>query len=600
MKKKPIVALLYFGGAKEKILQIMKLMILCLAMSVFSAAGSVYSQKATFSMNYENISVGDILQDIENKSDFKFLYRVDLIDINRKVTLNSSDTSVEDLLGMIFPDNSASFRIFEDNLIAITSMPAGQQQLTVTGRVTDASTGEPLPSATIMILGTSTGVTTDIDGDFRLPVPGPEAVLVFSFVGYIPVETVVGERNRIDVSLQEDLRLLDEIVVVGYGTQRRSDITGSVTSLPQERLQDLPNINAAQALQGSLPGVSLLQTSAGANPGTSFLIRGRNSIKASNAPLVIIDGIPGSLNNVNPNDIESIEVLKDASAAAIYGSRGANGVVLITTKMGQSGKPVISYNGYYSIQQLDNLPDIMNGGEFYHFKQVRDPGAITAFDTQRYQSGDWTYWPDLAFRTGSTHNHNLSVSGATENTRYYIRAGIINVQGIAVNDNFTQTTSRINFDSDITSWLTFGTRTQLTYNDQSGSGPNMGAVFNTNPLGEAYDIDGNLTVFPIPYEPNHQNPLEPTLFEDVNKQYNVFTNNYLNIEFPFIKGLEYRLNTGFSIGYGDRAIYRGRNTLTGFVAGGSSFTNRSENSQLLIDNIISYNNEIGKHNSSGT
>jgi TonB-linked SusC/RagA family outer membrane protein len=424
--------------------------------------------------------------------------------------------------------------------------------------------------------------------------------LVFSSVGYLSQEITVGNRTSINVTLLIDVVALDEIVVVGYGTQRRSDITGSVASLPKDRLENVPNINAAQALQGAIPGVTIIQTSAGANPGSSLMIRGRNSIKATNDPLVIVDGIPGSIMDVNPNDIESIEVLKDASAAAIYGSRGANGVVLITTKLGRTEKPTISYNGYYSIQQLDNLPPIMNGGEFYNFKKVRDPSAITDFDTERFESGNWTYWPDLAFRTGSAHQHNLSVSGATQSTRYYVTGGFLNVEGIAINDEYTRATSRVNIDTDITKWLSFGTRTQIAYNDRSGAYPNMGDVFNISPLGVPYDEDGNLTIRPIYYEPNHRNPLEPTLYEDINRSYNVITNNFLDVDIPFISGLKYRINTGVRLGFDNRATYMGRNTLTGNVTGGSSTTIRSESSQILVDNIMSYINDFGRHSISGT
>jgi TonB-linked SusC/RagA family outer membrane protein len=562
-------------------------------------------------LRLKDVKIEKVFDAIEKQTEYNFVYAEGELNIDDLVSINSKSSSVYDVLIEISKQVNVKFKQVNRN-ISVQKLDEKQkepvleiiydsfQTNTITGKVIADDSPSGLPGVNVIIRGTNTGTVTDLNGEYSIDVPGPEAILVFSSVGYLSQEVAVGNRTLVNVTMNIDVVALDEIVVVGYGTQRRSDITGSVASLPKERLENVPNINASQALQGAIPGVSIIQTSAGASPGSSLMIRGRNSIKATNDPLIIIDGIPGSIMDVNPNDIESIEVLKDASAAAIYGSRGANGVVLITTKLGRTEKPTISYNGYYSIQQLDNLPHIMNGGEFYNFKKVRDPSAITDFDTERYESGDWTYWPDLAFRTGSSHQHNLSVSGATQSTRYYVTGGFLNVEGIAVNDKYTRATSRVNIDNDITKWLTFGTRTSIAYNDRSGAFPNMGDVFNISPLGVPYDEDGNLTIRPIYYEPNHSNPLAPLLFDDINRSYNVITNNFLDVDIPFISGLKYRINTGVRLGFANRATYRGRNTLIGNVAGGSATTIRSESSQILVDNIITYMNDFGRHSISGT
>ena len=224
------------------------------------------------------------------------------------------------------------------------------QRTTVTGTVTDEM-GDPLIGATIQVEGTSQGAITGTDGTYSIVVPGADAILLFSYVGYTTQELPLMDRTTIDVQLEPDVLSLQEVIVVGYGTQKRSDITGAVASITKERLDMTPNVSIAEAIQGSIPGVMVNTNSGGTNPDQTLMVRGRNSILADNEPLIVLDGIPyeGNISDINPNDVESIEVLKDASAAAIYGSRGANGVILVTTKQGKEGKTIISYEGKYSI-----------------------------------------------------------------------------------------------------------------------------------------------------------------------------------------------------------------------------------------------------------
>lgn len=480
------------------------------------------------------------------------------------------------------------------NLNAFASEPF---QLSVSGKVTGSS-GEALPGVSIVVKGTTVGVNTDIDGNYKINVPSGSATLVFSFIGYLTKEVNVAGLSSLDVRLELDVTALEEVIVVGYGTQKKSDITGTVASLPRERLELAPNLNIAQAIQGSIPGVMIQTTSAGASPTESIEIRGRNSILASNDPLIVVDGIPygGNLSDINPNDVKSIEILKDASAAAIYGSRGSNGVILISTNEGKEGKPKIAYDGKYSIQSFTNIPEIMNGKQFYDFKMLRLPSGMTQSEQDVYDSGNWVNWLDLGLRSGHSQQHNLTVSGGTPNTKYYISMNYLDVKGLIVNDDFTRLSSRVNIDTKITNWLTFGTRTQLTSDDMSGVAPDMGDLFYRNPLSVPYDVNGNLTITPIYDDPLRNNPLETTLFKNIDKAYQVVTNNYAIIDFPFIKGLSYRINTGITFRLGDQGTYRGRDTKTGLDARGSANTARSINNNTVIENILSYNKEIGEHN----
>jgi TonB-dependent starch-binding outer membrane protein SusC len=496
MNKKPIVALLNSGIANKKNLLAMKLLVLCLALSVFHVSGSVYSQKTTFSFNHENVTVGEVLKKIENTSDYKFLYRTDLIDINRKVNLHADNSNVEELLDLIFPHQSASFRFFEDNLIAITrnTLP-DQQQLTVKGRVTDASSGEPLPGASIVIQGTTIGTTSNIEGEYSLVVPEPEAVLVFSYVGYLARRIVVGEQRTIDVSLDPDYARLDEVIVVGYGTQRRSDLTGSVERISSQDFDKRAITNLVEAFAGTVPGFYSVQGTS-AEGGGSMEIRGPTSLAADVSPLIVIDGViyTGSIRDINPNDIESIDILKDASSAAIFGSRAASGVVVITTTKGQQAEPVINVSsklgvvgltnhmkpfgpeGYMNLKSdffntvrghdmpphyytnPDELPDDISVQQWLNYDAAPADNPVDAWlirlalspmEMNNYHEGITKNWYDDITQTGIRQDYDASVSGGMENIRYYFSAGYTANEGVTLGDEYKIFRSRLNVDTDL-------------------------------------------------------------------------------------------------------------------------------------------------------
>lgn len=470
------------------------------------------------------------------------------------------------------------------------------QRTSITGTVTDEN-GTPLPGATVQVKGTLLGTSSGMDGKYSVDVSGPDMILVFSFVGYTSKEVPVLNQTSVNLSLAPDVMGLQEVIVVGYGTQKKSDITGTVASLPKERLQMSPNLNITQAIQGSIPGVMVRTSTAGASPDQSILVRGKNSITANNDPLIVVDGIPygGSLTDINPYDIESLEVLKDASAAAIYGSRGANGVILLTTKQGVTGKPTISYEGKYSIQEVAKVNRMLTGPEFYEYKKTRNPLAMTQSEEQVYQDGTWTDWTKLALRRGQSQEHNLSVSGGVNDTKYYIGGGLTDIQSVAKNDNFRRFTSRINVETKIFPWLTVGTRTQLSFDDATGVEANFHVALETNPLGRAYDDYGNLTIWPWPENIIVGNPLGNLLYDNTDKSHQVLTNNFLLLDVPFIKGLSYRLNTGIRLKSSNSATYKGRNTQSGYEDQGEASISNSNSNNTVIENIFSYNRDFGKH-----
>lgn len=474
---------------------------------------------------------------------------------------------------------------------------SGSGQNAVSGIVIDPE-GAALAGVSIRVEGTNTGVLSDADGRYTITLADRNAVLVFSFIGYKTERVPVEGKTKLDITLTMDITGLNEVVVVGYGTQKKSDITGTVTSLPKGRLENVPNINVAQAIQGSVPGIMIQQSSAGAAPSEVIMIRGRNSILADNSPLIVVDGIPygGQIRDISPNDVQSIEILKDASAAAIYGSRGSNGVILITTKNGSVGKTSISYDGYYSVQKYAELPDIMTGEEFYKFKQKRFANQITLSEQQVYDEGKGANWLDLGLRNGNSQQHNLSASGGYQNTKFYIAGSLLDVTGIALNDNYQRITSRINVDTKVSSWLSIGTRTQFSMDDRSGEGPSMSGLLWTNPLTTPYDENGNLTIYPWPEDLTVNNPLSPILYNNTDKTNQIVTNNFAVIDFPFVEGLSYRINTGIRKRFTNSSTYRGRNTASGLNSLGSANTERGQYDNTVIENILSYTREFGKHN----
>lgn len=469
-----------------------------------------------------------------------------------------------------------------------------KQTREVHGTVTDVS-NTPLIGVNVVEKGTTNGTVTDLDGRFSLNVP-VGSTLVFSYIGFSTFETVWNGSRNIQISMSEDSGLLDELVVIGYGVQKRSDLTGTVASISRDRLENVPNLNIAQAIQGGIPGVMIQNSTAGARGDQTIMIRGRNSIKADNEPLIIVDGIPygGNLNDINPNDVESIEVLKDASAAAIYGSRGSNGVIIITTKEGRSGKTRLTYDGKYTITKVTKVHNLLTGPEFYDFKMIRNPKAMTKSEEDIYKAGTWTDWTKLALRTGNTNEHNLALSGGTDNVNYYLGFGVTDVKGVLKNDDYLRLSSRINLETTLFDWMKIGTRTNLTYEDQSGAG--VGIDIRANPLTSAYDEEGNLTIFPWPDNIIHANNLSPLLYDDEDKAYQIISNNYLDLDIPFIEGLKYQLNTGLRARFRDFAQYRGRDTYDGFMNNGESSIDNTLGTNVIIENILSYNRTFKKHN----
>lgn len=486
------------------------------------------------------------------------------------------------------------------------------QSTVITGKVTDAD-NRPLENVSVQLKGTSTGATTAADGTYRLSASKARGnILVLTSVGFTEKE-VTQSGPTVNVQMEKNSQSLDAVVVVGYGTQRKRDVTGSVASIPKERLQQLPNNNILSAIQGSIPGIQVSQGSADAEGnGQSILIRGRKSISANTSPLIIWDGIPyvGGISDINPNDVESIEVLKDASASAIYGSRGSNGVILVTSKQGSRGRFNVTYDGSYSTQSLTNKPTLLSGQEFADFKRTRknsNTNVLTPYEQAVLDAGQSVDWYDLATQTGTRSQHSLSVRGGSDKSTFYLGGTYLNVKGVVKNDQYRRYSLRPNLDMKLTSWLTFNTSSQISFSDRSGLPADFDDTRNTGgganfftPLSKPYNNDGAIALYADSSNFQSRNPLSNLLVKNKDNTYKVFTSNSIKIDVPFVKGLSYRFNTGVEYENNIRKTYYGRTVAVGAEVKGDAINFTSIDRNFTVENVLNYSHQFGKHNVSLT
>ncbi len=484
-------------------------------------------------------------------------------------------------------------------LMMLSFTMASFGQISISGNVTDES-GEPIPGATVMekvtASGEVNGTITDLDGNYSLSVDNQDAILVFSFVGMRTQEITVGNQASVNCSFEQEIIGLDEVIVVGYGSQKKSDITGAVVSIGEDIMESRPSQNLEQMLQGSMAGLSVTHNSSNAEGSSNnVLIRGQNSISASNTPLIIMDGVEylGEMSEINPQDVLSMEILKDASSAAIYGSRGANGVILITSKRGEVGKMTVTLNTSFGFDQMVSVPEYHDAKTFYEIKQGRGE-TMTPIEDEGYATGRDTDWLGMATRTGKRQLHNLSMSGGTERTKYYLNASYTSIKGISVGDNFDRYLFRINLDHKLNKWITFGTSTQFGYYNRSGRPADFADAHRMNPLGIPYNDDGTLRISVWEDGVYDKNPLMETLYISSDKNRRIITNNYLLFEFPFVKGLTYKLNTGYNYNSGLFQEYRGRNTHQGLQSNGELRVRNDYDEDWVVENILSYSREFGR------
>ena len=492
-------------------------------------------------------------------------------------------------------------------LAEITPMSAFAQTGTteVSGTVLDAK-GLPIPGATIKNQTTAKVAVSDGNGRYKIAAVKGET-LVYTFIGYTGKSVLVGNEMQVNVNLIEAPdKTLNDVVVIGYGTQKRSDVTGSVVSVPKARLSQLPVTNVLQSIEGAVAGVNVTTTSSVPGSQPSALIRGQNSITAGSGPYVVVDGVPlsktgGSLNDINPNDIASVEVLKDASATAIYGTNGSNGVILITTKRGTAGKPVIRYSGYAGIDNLAHILEPRSGAEYVQkyadflkqTGQVQQRPVPNIGELPAYNAGTTTDWVKEATQQGVIQDHNVGISGGSQDVKYFISGDYLNQKGVIKGYNFKRIGLRSNLDVNVTSFLTVGTSLFLTSNNYDGGRANLLFATAMSPYGQEYNANGTYAIYPMNPEQLYTNPLLGLTTTQISRTTNINGNGYAEVKFPgALTGLKFRLNAGYTYFPERRGSYIGR--LANDLNGTASSFNASTNS-YTIENILTYSKDIKKH-----
>ena len=634
--------LFYLKGGKPYSLKVslkMKLTVLFTIVSLFQIQANTYSQSKKITLDMPNATVAEVIQEIETLSDFKFLLNRKDVDLTREVSIKVEKQKIAAVLSELFVGTDVVYEVLKkqiilrSNLEKITHGKVSKTslldhtliQFQVTGIIRDGG-GAPLPGANILEKGTTNGTQTGFDGNFSISLADENAILVVSYIGFKTQEVAVSGRSEVNMTMQEDAAGLDEVVVVGYGSQKKSDLTGAVTSLNPDDMNPGANASVDQLMQGRAAGVQINQASSEPGGGLAVRIRGSNSLNASNEPLYVIDGFPidnspnlssggvaqvsqnqsprNPLNALNPGDIQSIEILKDASATAIYGSRGANGVILITTKKGKQGRMNITYDVYGGVQGVTEKLNVLSTSEYISaindlsVAQGNDP-VFSAADALRIGNG--VDWQDEVFRSAPLTNHTLSVSGASERTSYYASMNYFDQQGVVKNSGIKRYTGRINLETKI------GERTLIGLN------------FNTSLINDNNNVDGlntNENGGPI-YASLLYDPTEPILNPDgsFTQSSNLTVNNPVTlingitslnetnrtfgsafINYDFTDALSGKFNFGTDRQTSRRDIYNNKNTIRGSAAGGIAAINTLERSNYLFEYTMTYNKEFNDNN----
>ncbi len=505
----------------------MRIVLFFLLVSIFQTIASVgYPQNAKITLKGEELSLEDVLNKIEAQTEYRFIYDKSQVDLEKKVRINFEEVTLAEVLEELFVKKGVKYQMIANQIIFTDiAFEVLQQQKIISGKVTDFS-GSPLPGVTVVVKGTTQGTVTNANGEYSLPNIPDDATLVFSFVGLRAQEVVVGSQTNINVEMEDETIGIDEVVAIGYGTRKRVNLTGAVASVKADELTKRPSYSVGNLLQGRAPGLQIIQQSG--EPGNQKLkisIRGKGTFSSAGSnPLVVIDGITypswTSVDNLDPDNIQSIDILKDAASASIYGARAANGVILVTTKKGVTGKPKIRYHGNVGFQTPTFIPDFVTNSveymEMYNYASERQQMGtpfpqelIEAYrnaapDDPQYPNFDWR---DAIINPGWGHKHGLSATGGNEFTKYYAEIGYYNQDAIIRGQSYERYTAQFNLDTKITDWMTFGTNINALVGERRGpamtSKQLMMFIYDQNPTNSPRLPDGRWSAGSIgpPYRP---------------------------------------------------------------------------------------------------
>lgn len=632
MQKKCTVYDLIWKVMKIGMVQITVMMIF----SGIAIAGDNFGQavlEREVSLNLKGVTLRKALTEIESVTKVKFVYSRNRLKFGNKVSLDFENKKLGEVLDILFVPLDIDYAIQEGNdyIVLTPRNPVSranevtgmnEPEIIVSGTITDASTSQPLPGVNIVIKGTTVGTTSDANGYYTLPVPDEKAILVFSFIGFVKQEVEVGSQTVIDIRLVTDVQVLQELVVVGYGEQRRSDVVGSVASVNVTNALTLPTTNLSEMLRGAAPGVQVTLGSARPGGASNILIRGERSIQGGNAPLIILDGFPiENINDINAEDIASIEVLKDASSQAIYGARASNGVILITSKKGRANTMKVSLHSYVTTQKLVKNFDLFSPEEFAQYRREArrtnntpnngTPGAPGSTDENgyfindydnfggenaqewlNYSSGNFADWEDEVLQSANSTSHTLTLSGGTDNTKVFSSIGYFKQRGLIPTSGYQRGSFRLNLDQRISKWASLSANMNFMRDSQDKESSSLDFI-TISPFTGPYDQDGNLVnnVAGANASSSTINPLWTIREADENISTNLYNIN-LVAALQLRKNLSYRLNTLLSDRFTDEGSYRSRKHTEAVALNGKATVANSERKEYLIENILTYNVEI--------
>lgn len=562
------------------------------------------------SMDFRQVKLSKVFEEITRQTGLTVAYSRPTVNPDKIVTVKAVKEELAGVLDRLFSDMNVMYEIGEKKIyLKEKQLPDSKVQSgkvrTISGFIVDDA-GEPVIGASVAVQGTSLGAITGLNGEYTLKDVPEKAKVTISFIGYKTVTLPVTDKSLAKVTLKEDTEMLDEVVVVGYGVQRKSDITGSVSSVKSEELLSAPNTSTAQALQGRVSGVVVQNTSGDPSGAVSIRIRGSNSLTYGNDPLVIIDGVQdGNIGSLNPNQIESVEVLKDAAALSVYGSKGANGVILVTTKNGASGKARISYNGFVSFDQVRKKLPSLNATDYATLlNEARNENNLNPIFGQEELAGlgEGTNWQDEIFRNTISHTHNVSISGGKEGISYFVAGGYTDKQGVVLNTDFKEYTFRSNFKIQANKRLSFVLNTFASY-DKSQKGEYeqaISAALQWSPTKPVYDSEsaggysqpgrvGPTSFNPVGYAKEFVNDNSGSVFNVA------VTGEYKFWDFlKFSTLFSYKTNSRSS-GYFDNQVVN--NGPTTEVSGSKS---QSRYISLQSTSILTFDKSFGKHNVQAT
>ncbi|MDL2305250.1 SusC/RagA family TonB-linked outer membrane protein [Bacteroides sp. OttesenSCG-928-D19] len=560
---------------------------------------------AQITLNASNKTIKSIIETIEKNNNYSFFYTDKLPDLDKKVSIRATNESIESVLNRLFKDSDIAYRMEPDNQIVLNHKLATERPVDNTKKITGVITdnqGDPLIGATVTIADSDTGTITDIDGKFELEVP-VNTTLNITYVGYEPITMKVTANSNYTIVLKEDTRMLDEVVIVGYGAMKRKDITTAVSVISTEDIDKRPLMSAAQAIQGKAAGIQVVQPSGQPGEGLSIRVRGATSVQASNEPLYVVDGMPtDNISYMSPNDVESIQVLKDASSAAIYGARAANGVVLITTKRGKKGEVKVKLSAYTGISQLGKKIDALNTEEYKELmkdlKKVTNTVPNIPEDERRYV--DWT---DAFFKTGVNQNYQISVANGTDKVQYLVSGGYSDEDGIVRKAKFNRYNFRANVDSQQTSWLNMSlnfsySKTKGQWINSNGSSLRSGSilsVINTPPFMQQWDPKNPEQYDELAYGSRILNPLAANAPDNITST--DFLKGSIGFTIDLYKGLKWKTTFGIDT-YDERWHYYMDPTTTaeGRASKGRVEESFAKNTEWLMENLLTYDTSFHKHN----